>query len=251
MVRTFNIPVRLNASQRSNLRKILPGLGGTVSNCGKCFSHPTNWTECLFDCRKCTKCHLMSISNLQNPQQDRSLKIMCICIVQLFSPHAKTTSMVINDVSFVPHKCQPTLTSSSPDQTSEAALDISAFNKTTTPVESRHSQAKNYEKLVPCGFVEKQAQKASTALCSAVMTHGCHGAIGTLASTWAPAVGRPSESAGCLAARKKKGPREKKTDRILNVVCTLKSFAPKSKSYAPLRSVSLVVPKYSKQSLIS
>ena len=216
------------------------------------FSHPTNWTECLFDCRKCTKCHPMSISNLQNPQQDRSLKIICICIVQLFSPHDKTTSMVINDVSFVPHKCQPTLTSSSPDQTSEAALDISAFNKTTTPVESRHSQAKNYEKLVPCGFVEKQAQKASTALCSAVMTQSGTDAMVPLVpwpvlgtSSWTPVRVR------WVPRSTQKKVLRKKTDRILNVVCTLKSFAPKSKSYAPLRSVSLVVPKYSKQSLIS
>ena len=34
-------------------------------------------------------------------------------------------------------------------------------------------------------------------------------------------------------------------DRILNVVCTLKFFTPESKSYAPLRSVSLVVSEYS------
>ena len=33
--------------------------------------------------------------------------------------------------------------------------------------------------------------------------YGCHGTVGTLASTYAPAVGRPSESAGCLAGRKK------------------------------------------------
>ena len=34
--------------------------------------------------------------------------------------------------------------------------------------------------------------------------YGYHGIIDTEASTWAPAFGRPSESAGCLAARKKK-----------------------------------------------
>ena len=42
-------------------------------------------------------------------------------------------------------------------------------NKTTTPVESRHSPNKNCEKPVLCAFGEKQAQKASTALCSAVL----------------------------------------------------------------------------------
>ena len=67
--------------------------------------------------------------------------------------------------------------------------------------------------------------------------------ISTLASTWAPAVGRSPASAGCLAARKKKQGRssgKKHAGRILNVVCTFKLFAPCSKSYASLRSVSLV-----------
>ena len=40
---------------------------------------------------------------------------------------------------------------------------------TSTPVESRYSQVKNCEKPVPCAFVEKQAPKARTALCSAVL----------------------------------------------------------------------------------
>ena len=48
--------------------------------------------------------------------------------------------------------------------------------------------------------------------------------------------------------------KKKIADRILNVVCTLKSFTPESRSYAPLaplRSVSLVAHEYPEESMIS
>ena len=58
-----------------------------------------------------------------------------------------------------------------------------------------------------CRFwsVNHLSEQDGTLQCSAGPEwYGCHGTFGTLASTWAPAVGRPSESAGCLAARKKR-----------------------------------------------
>ena len=96
---------------------------------------------------------------------------------------------------------------------------------------------------VPCRFwrVKQLSERDGTLRCSADPEwYGCHGTFGTLASTCAPAARKKTgRSSGTVA------------DLILNVVCTLKLFTPITKSYAPLRSVSLVAHEYSEESLIS
>ena len=63
---------------------------------------------------------------------------------------------------------------------------------------------KNYYK-VPCAYGDRSSQrKNGTLRCSAGLEwHGCNGISDTEASALAPAVGQPSKSAGCLAAKKK------------------------------------------------
>ena len=60
-------------------------------------------------------------------------------------------------------------------------------------------------KKVPFAFGDQLLTgRDGTLLCSAGPEwYGYLGIIDTEASTWAPAVGRPSKSAGCLAAQKK------------------------------------------------
>ena len=61
-------------------------------------------------------------------------------------------------------------------------------------------------KKVPLAFGDQLLTgRDGTLLCSAgTEWYGYLGIIDTEASTWAPAVGRPSKSVGCLAAQKKK-----------------------------------------------
>ena len=80
-------------------------------------------------------------------------------------------------------------------------------DKTTTPHRKQVTLvAVNYYKKSACRFrrVKHLSERDGTLQCS---WYGCHGTFGALVSTWAPAVGRPSESAGCLATPEKKGNR--------------------------------------------
>ena len=80
-------------------------------------------------------------------------------------------------------------------------------HKTTTPFRKQATLvAIDYTKKCLSLLESKHLlERDGTLQCSAGPEwYGCHGTFRTLASTWAPAVGRPSESTGCLAARKKK-----------------------------------------------
>ena len=95
------------------------------------------------------------------------------------------------------------------------------------------------------------SERDGTLQCSAGPEwYGCHSINDTLASTWCPAVGQPVGVRWVPRSTQKKKSTGTIADRVLNVVCTLKLFTPKSKSCAPLRSVSLVAYEYSKESLI-
>ena len=94
-------------------------------------------------------------------------------------------------------------------------------DKTTTPHRKQVTLAavnNNKKSTYRFWSIKHLSVRDGTLLCNAGPEwYGYHGTFGTLVSTWAPAVGRPSESAGRLAARKKKSG---KKDGILNVVCT-------------------------------
>ena len=126
--------------------------------------------------------------------------------------------------------------------------DKTRQDKNSTESRSLQSQSTTTKKYPSLLESKHLSERDGTLQCGAgPESYGCHGTIGTLASTWAPAIGRPSESAGCLAARKKKLGRssgKKHADRILNVVCTFQLCTPNSRSYAPLRSVPLVAHEY-------
>ena len=82
----------------------------------------------------------------------------------------------------------------------------SAADKTTTPVESRYSQDRKLRDACTLCFWREKAQKARTALCSAVLALRGTDAMSSK-MTW-PVPGHQrwdtlSMSAGCLAARKK------------------------------------------------
>ena len=77
-----------------------------------------------------------------------------------------------------------------------------------TQLQSKASHGKREKKTTAsCAIrlwrTEALRPRNGTLQCSAGPDwHGYHGIIDTEASTWAPAVGRPSKSAGCLAAHK-------------------------------------------------
>ena len=99
-------------------------------------------------------------------------------------------------------------------------------NNSTEKPRSLESLSTTTKKCLSLLKRQHLSERDGTLQCSAgPKWDGYHGIDDTLASTWAPTVGRPSKSGGCLAARIKK-PRnltKKETiaDRILNVVCTL------------------------------
>ena len=73
-------------------------------------------------------------------------------------------------------------------------------DKTTAPIESKVTLVVfyNYKKcLIAFGEITALICKAGPEW------YGCHGTFGTLASTWHQRLDIPSQSAGCLAARKK------------------------------------------------
>ena len=78
---------------------------------------------------------------------------------------------------------------------------------------------RNYEKVPFASGDQLLTGRDGTLLCSAGPEwYGYLGIIDTEASTWAPAVGRPSKSAGCLAAQKKNlvvSPEERQLGRQL------------------------------------
>ena len=97
----------------------------------------------------------------------------------------------------------------------------------------------NYKK-VPYRLWRDNCSQNETALCSAVLAQSGTGAMVSMAPWPVPGHQRldsPSESAGCLAARKKNSGKTI-ADRILNVVCKLKHFRR-----------SLVAPEYPEESL--
>ena len=132
-------------------------------------------------------------------------------------------------------------TSSNEEDAEEGARSTDEEDKTTTPHRKQATLvAVNYHKKRTYRFwrVKHLSERDGTVQCSAGPEwYGCHGTFGTLASTWAPAVGRPT-SAGCLAAREKKKLRKERSysDRRLPIGF----FTSNSKSYAASGSLSLV-----------
>ena len=108
-------------------------------------------------------------------------------------------------------------------------------------------------------FRRVNISQSETALCNAVLAQSGTDAMVPLVPWPVPGHQRLDARQSPLGAsqhakKKKKQGRssgKKHARRTLNVVCTFKLFAPYSKSYASLRSVSLVAHEYSEESLIS
>ena len=58
----------------------------------------------------------------------------------------------------------------------------------------------SYKKCISLLEIKLSARHGTLQCSAGPEWYACHGIIDTLTSSWAPAVGRPSESAGCLAA---------------------------------------------------
>ena len=94
-------------------------------------------------------------------------------------------------------------------------------DKTTTPFRKQATLiAVDYYRKKCLSLEEVNISQSETALCSAVLAQkwfGCHGTFSTLASTWAPAVGRRQSPLGASQHAKKKRHAEHQTrNRVLH-----------------------------------
>ena len=75
------------------------------------------------------------------------------------------------------------------------------FSNESGSLESQYEEL--LKKCLALTEIECSQRKNGTLRCSAGLEwHGCHGISDTEANALAPAVGQPSKSAGCLAAKK-------------------------------------------------
>ena len=76
----------------------------------------------------------------------------------------------------------------------------------------------SYKKVPTASGDQQLSARHGTLQCSAGPEwYGCHGTIDTLTSIWAPAVGRPSESAGCSQHAKKTRQKTRSTICMMSV----------------------------------